>query len=212
MKPATATIVDYGLGNLLSVRSAIEAAGGTALMSNDPDTVMSADRIVLPGVGAFKDAMDDMHSTGLVEPFIEFAKSGRPVLGICLGAQMLLSKSEEFGLHEGLGLISGSVVKLPELDIDGQQQRIPHVGWEALHPAKAWDNSVLKTLTPGVDVYFVHSFHPAPDDPNDVLGTCEYGGHAVNAAISHDNVWGCQFHPEKSADAGLTILRNFLAI
>lgn len=210
MNNPTATIVDYGVGNMMSVTSAIDVVGGTPTMSNDEDIIAKADRLILPGVGAFKDAMNDMHASGLVEPVREFAKSGRPILGICLGAQMLLSTSEEFGLHQGLDLIKGSVIKIPDVDTDGDQQRIPHVGWQSLNAVNNWNSTVLDGLKPGVDVYFVHSLHPVPDDPDDVYGSCQYGGHTINGTIGHDNIWGCQFHPEKSATSGLAILRNFL--
>lgn len=210
MNNPTATIIDYGVGNMMSVTSAVDVVGGTPIMSSDEKVIAKADRLILPGVGAFKDAMDDMHASGLVEQVQEFAKSGRPILGICLGAQMLLSTSEEFGLHQGLDLIKGAVVKIPETDTDENLQRIPHVGWQSLDTANSWDSTVLNGLEPGVDVYFVHSLHPVPNDPKDVYGTCQYGGHTINGAIGHDNVWGCQFHPEKSASTGLTILHNFL--
>ena len=167
---------------------------------------------MLPGVGAFADGMQGLRERGLIEPLRAYAASGRPMLGICLGMQMLASVSEEFGEHEGLGLIPGRVQAVPASDTQGRPQKIPHIGWSALRvpPGAQWAESPLRDTAVGSAVYLVHSFAVVPDDPADRLADCDYGGHAIAAAIRRGNVIGCQFHPEKSGAIGLNILARFL--
>ena len=196
-------IVDYGVGNLFSLRSSLVAIGADAFVSSDPEELKKADRILLPGVGAFGDAAKKLRDSGLADFVKEEAKNGKPLLGICLGMQLLFEKSFEYGEHEGLGLIKGSV--RPIADVIPKGLKIPHIGWNALHFTRP--HSLFKYLKEGDFVYFVHSFYAA--DCNDaVIATSEYGA-PLTAAVANGNVMGCQFHPEKSGDVGLSILRAF---
>lgn len=206
------TIVDYGIGNLFSVQRALENSGATVTLASDAAGIAAAQRLVLPGVGAFADGMKGLRERGLVEPLRDFAASGRPLLGICLGMQMLASGSEEFGAHEGLGLIPGKVAAIPPRTVDGAALKIPHIGWNALQPTAGaqWQGTPLQAIEPGTAVYLVHSFHVVPDAPADLLADCEYGGHRVTAAIGRGNIFGFQFHPEKSGPVGLAICHRFV--
>jgi glutamine amidotransferase len=206
------TVVDYGIGNLYSVRRAIETSGAEVRLTADAALIASADRLVLPGVGAFADGMKGLHDRGLVQTIREFAASGRPLLGICLGMQMLASFSEEFGSHEGLGIIPGRVVAVPALATSGERLKIPNIGWRSLQPAPGadWSRTALATTAPGRSVYLVHSYHCVPEDPRHILACCDYGGHQITAAIGTGRIIGCQFHPEKSAAVGLEVLARFL--
>ena len=196
-------IVDYGVGNLFSLKSSFLAVGADVTVTGDAEMLRRADRIVLPGVGAFGDAAKKLRESGLFEVIIEEANAGKPLLGICLGMQMLLEKSYEYGEHEGLGLIPGAIRPIGETI--PENLKIPHIGWNALHfPAEK--HPVFRDVREGDHVYFVHSFHAA-DCPN-VAATTEYGG-ILTAAVAKDNVVGCQFHPEKSGPVGLKILKAF---
>jgi glutamine amidotransferase len=208
------TIVDYGAGNLLSVRAALEYCGADCTMTNDPAAVAKAERILLPGVGAFGSAMENLRAKSLEEAIRQFAKSGRPLLGICLGMQMLLDESEEYGVHIGLRLIPGKVFAIPSTTTDGTPHRIPHVGWNGLRSYRpgAWSGTLLGDTAEDACVYFVHSFTAVPTDPLYRLAYCDYGGHVISAVIARENVMGCQFHPEKSGEVGLGVLRNFLKL
>lgn len=211
---AQVTVVDYGIGNLYSVRRAFEHSGAEVTLSSDPAAIAAAPRLVLPGVGAFADGMAGLRELGLVEPLRAYAASGRPLLGICLGMQMLASASEEFGEHEGLGLIPGRVVPVAATTTGGQAHKIPHIGWSAIAPAPGadWRGTPLAGTPAGTAVYLVHSFHVVPDDPAHALADCDYGGHRVTAAIGRGVIFGCQFHPEKSGPQGLRMLAAFLGI
>lgn len=208
------TVVDYGVGNLYSVRRAVEHCGGEeVVVSSDPEAILGADRVILPGVGAFEDGMRGLRERGLAGPIVAYARSGRPLLGICLGMQMLMESSEEFGATNGLGLIPGRVVQIPSHTASGEPHKIPHIGWNelVLPPGRAgWDGGLLDGIAPGAAVYFVHSFMAQPTDPAHRLADCLYGGIAVSAAVQHGQVLGCQFHPEKSGELGLRVLANFL--
>lgn len=206
------TIVDYGVGNLFSVSRALEQCGAEVIISSDPEVIERSERLVLPGVGAFEDGMNGLRACGLVEPIKRFAASGRPLLGICLGMQMLASASEEFGSHEGLGLIPGRVVPLPSAVESGRPLKVPHIGWDGVEPAHPWTASLMEDTAPGTAIYLVHSFHVLPDDPHHVLATYRFGDHAITAAIRRGNIQGCQFHPEKSGPAGLRMLSAFMRI
>lgn len=211
MKPKVA-IVDYGLGNLYSVSRAFEVLGADVFLASDPDQVIAADYLVLPGVGAFKSGMAGLRERELVEPIRQHALSGKPLLGICLGMQMLATCSEEFGVHEGLNLIPGRVLALPRATVDGDIQKIPNIGWSALHKAAGtdWDRSVLCQVKEGDEIYMVHSYSVHVDKPEHELAFSLFGGHRVCAVTRNRGVIGCQFHPEKSGPIGLKILREFL--
>ncbi len=197
-------IVDYGVGNLFSLKSSFVSVGADVVVTNDADVLRKADRIVLPGVGAFGDAAKKLRDSGLFQVVIDEANSGKPLLGICLGMQMLLEKSFEYGEHRGLGLIPGAIRPIGET-ID-QTLKIPHIGWNALHFPKE-KHPLFQNVNEGDHVYFVHSYH-GTDCAEFTAATTEYGG-ILTAAVAKDNVMGCQFHPEKSGNVGLTILKTF---
>ena len=196
-------IVDYGVGNLFSLKSSFAAIGVEAVVTGDKDVLRSADRIILPGVGAFEDAAKKLRQSGLADVLVELARSGKPLMGICLGMQLLFDKSYEYGEHCGLGLIPGSVK--PIADVIPADYKIPHIGWNALK--LRGNNPLWKHIKDGDHVYFVHSFYAADCDES-VIATSEYGAE-LTAAVAKGNVWGCQFHPEKSGAVGLNILRAF---
>ena len=195
-------IVDYGVGNLFSLSSSFAAIGAKVVVTGDADTLRAADRILLPGVGAFGDAAEKLRATGLDKVLKEEAAKGKPIMGICLGMQLLFERGYEYGEHEGLGLIKGSV--RPIREVIPRDLKIPHIGWNALSMR---DHPLLKYVHPGDCVYFVHSYH-ATDCEDAVIATAEYGA-PLTAAVACGNVMGCQFHPEKSGDVGLSILRAF---
>jgi glutamine amidotransferase len=176
------------------------------LLTEDPDDVRRAERLVLPGVGAFADGMAGLNKRGLVEPLREFIATGRPFLGICVGMQVLLGESEEFGRHEGIGVIPGKVALIPR----GEGRKVPHIGWNRVQPASAWAGTPLEPLEAGTMLYFVHSYTCEPTHEAHRLADADYAGHRISAAIRKDNVVGVQFHPEKSGAAGLVVLARYL--
>ena len=199
-------IVDYGVGNLFSLRCSLQSLGRDTVVTSDPKVIRNAERVILPGVGAFGDAVDKLRATGLDQTVLEEAARGKPLLGICLGMQLLFEKGYEFGEHDGLGLLHGSVVPMqgaipPEL-------KIPQMGWNALIRKRS--HPLLKDVKEGDCVYFVHSFYAADCDDS-LVATTEYGKE-LTALVAKDNVMGCQFHPEKSGNVGLKILRAFSAM
>lgn len=196
-------IIDYGVGNLFSLCSSLEKIGAHALVTSDPDMIRKADKLILPGVGAFADAAQKLRDSGLDVLIKEQAAAGKELLGICLGMQMLFEKSYEFGEYEGLGLLRGCVV--PMEDTIPTDLKIPHIGWNALHLCK--ESKLFRHIKDGDCVYFVHSFY-AIDCAESVVATAEYGKE-LTAAVQKGNVMGCQFHPEKSGEVGLNILRAF---
>ncbi len=200
-------IIDYGVGNLFSLRSSFAAIGHEAVVSKDIEEIRKAKRLVLPGVGAFEDAVRKLRESGLYEEVKAQALSGKPLMGICLGMQMLFEKSYEYGEHEGLGLLKGEIVPF-EGRID-KNLRIPNIGWSDLKIKKT-DCPIFKYINEGDFVYFVHSYFAA-DCESSVAATSEYGIE-FTAAVSDGNIFGCQFHPEKSGDTGLAILRGFCEI
>lgn len=212
MSTVPVTVVDYGIGNLYSVGRALEHCGASVTVAHAASAVAAAPRLVLPGVGAFADGMQGLRERGLVDAIRDYAASGRPLLGICLGMQMLASVSEEFGQHEGLGVIPGRVVAVPSTTTDGRPQKTPHIGWSALQPARGahWEGTPLRSTAPGTAVYLVHSYHVRPENQADLLAVCDYGGHAITAAIGRGAILGCQFHPEKSGPLGLQVLAAFV--
>ena len=196
-------IVDYGVGNLFSLQSSLAAIGAEAVVTADPAVLRAADKILLPGVGAFEDAAKKLRKLSLDKLLKELTDSGKPLLGICLGMQMLFDKSYEYGEHEGLGLIPGTVK--PIADVIPEGLKIPHIGWNALK--FRGENPIFKYISEGDCVYFVHSFYAA-DCEESVIATAEYGAD-LTAAVARGNVYGCQFHPEKSGSVGLKILKAF---
>ena len=197
-------IIDYGVGNLFSLASSLASLGFDAVVTGDPAVIRSADRLILPGVGAFGDAADKLRETGLDELIRDEVKKGKELLGICLGMQLLFDKSSEYGVHRGLGLLKGEVVPLEGM-ID-PSLKIPHIGWNALTFVKP-ECRLFRSIREGDFVYFVHSFH-AVGCEDSLSATAEYGI-PVTAVVSKDNVFGCQFHPEKSGKVGLAILAAF---
>ena len=213
MRRPEVALIDFGVGNLLSVQRALEYCGANANVTADRAEILAADRVVLPGVGAFASGMAELRRLGLDDVVKEVAAKGRPLLAICLGMQFLLDVSEEFGETPGLGLIPGRVIAVPPATADGGTQKVPHIGWNALVASKhteTWAATLLEDIQPGEAMYFVHSFMATPADPAHRVADCLYGGVRIPAAIGLGSVFGCQFHPEKSGTVGLRMLRRFL--
>ena len=198
-------IIDYGVGNLFSLCSSLKSIGAEAVVTPDPTVIRAADRIILPGVGAFADAAEKLRATGLDQVLLEEAARGKKIMGICLGMQMLFEESHEYGIHKGLGLIPGRVVPMAGYIPEGL--KIPHIGWNPLILKGESKHPLLKYVNEGDCVYFVHSYF-ATDCTESVIATAEYGKE-LTAAVAKDNVMGCQFHPEKSGGVGLSILKAF---
>lgn len=208
----TIIIVDYGLGNLFSLEKAVKLFADKVIITNDSDIISSADAVIIPGVGAFAVGMEGLRKKELIEPLRNFAASGKPMLGICLGAQLMLGKGFEFGEYEGLGIIPGVVKIFPESV--AQQEKIPHVGWNGIYPPQGvqWDTTIFTNIDEKAQVYFTHSYIMIPDDPDNILAIAEYGGIEFCAATKRGNVYGTQFHPEKSGGVGLKIIKNFIEL
>lgn len=198
------TIVDYGVGNLFSLKSSFSAIGEDAIVTSDKTQILNADKLILPGVGAFGDAATKLQNSGLSDVVKEYAKSGKPLMGICLGMQLLFTESHEYGIHKGLDLIGGKVVGMKDR-IKGDL-KIPHMGWNSLKFTDK-ENPIFKYINDGDFVYFVHSYY-ATECEDFVTATAHYGAN-ITASVRKDNVYGCQFHPEKSGDVGLKILKAF---
>ena len=197
-------IVDYDAGNIKSVEKALQFLGQEPVVTRDKETLLQAEKVIVPGVGAFGDAMGKMHQYGLVEVLREIAAKGTPLLGICLGLQLLFESSEETPGVAGLGILEGKIVRIPE----GPGLKIPHMGWNSLNVREG--ASLFKGLEKEPYVYFVHSYYLQAKDPKIVAATAEYGV-TIHASVEKENVFACQFHPEKSSKTGLAILKNFLA-
>lgn len=205
------TVIDYRMGNLKSVSKALETVGAEVKVSNNPKDVIEADAIVLPGVGAFSRAMENLLELGILPSIFKAIKDGKPFLGICLGLQLLFTESEEYGIHKGLDVVKGKVKKFdPNTNL-----KIPHMGWNQVGLKKAKDSAqsaqrtdLFKDIPDNSYFYFVHAYYVEPEDKEIVIGTTEYGKDFVSV-INKDNIWGVQFHPEKSASLGLKILENF---
>ena len=200
-------IIDYGVGNLFSLKSSLSSLGAEVVVTDDKDILEKADQIILPGVGAFEDAIKKLRDSSLDKVVIELANSGKPLMGICLGMQLLFDKSYEYGEHKGLGLIKGQIV--PIKDDVSNDLKIPHIGWNALK----FENElspIFADINDGDCVYFVHSYYAKNCNEN-VIATTEYGA-TLTAAVADKNVFGCQFHPEKSGKIGLSILKSFINI
>ena len=198
------SIIDYGLGNLFSVSRAFEHVGAEISVVTKAEEIKTAGHLLLPGVGAFAKGISELKSRGLVEAIQEHAKSGKPLLGICLGMQMLFDTSEENGTYEGLGIIKGKGAKIPDT------LKVPHIGWTKLHKNGA--PRILADVADNDSFYFVHSYHGICDNPADLAAFAVYGSNKITAAIERRNIFGCQFHPEKSAESGLKICRSFLKL
>jgi imidazole glycerol-phosphate synthase subunit HisH len=198
-------IIDYGMGNLRSVQKALEAVGHAAQITGDPEQVRNASHVILPGVGAFADAAAELRRTGLGEAFCQAVRAGKPCLGVCLGLQLLFDLSEEDGLHEGLGLLPGRVVRFKSTP----GLKIPHMGWNTLRTRKP--APILRNLEAEPSVYFVHSYYAVPADPNDIAAEADHP-HPFAALVWRDNLMACQFHPEKSQRVGLAMYANFASL
>ncbi len=207
------TILDYGIGNILSVSRGFEAIGADVNITSNIEGIKNAERLILPGVGAFASGIEQLKVNNFDSAIINLVNTGKPLLGICLGMQFLMDSSEEFGETDGLGLIEGKVIPIPSKSIDGDSLIVPHIGWSALEISgdnNTWDKSILTNTPVKSHVYFVHSFYSKPNNKEHLLAHCKYGGNNLSAVICRDNVMGCQFHPEKSGAIGLDILRAFL--
>lgn len=199
-------IIDYGMGNLFSVSKALERLGAEYFITDDKEKLMAADSLILPGVGSFKDAMDRLNETGLTDMIREYTATGKPLLGICLGMQLLFRQSEENGLTKGLNLLPGEVVRFPGVTKEGQTYKVPHMGWNKLR--FKGDSPLLANTEEGY-VYFVHSYYVKTEDKEVVIASSAYDVE-VPAIVGKGNVFGTQFHPEKSSKLGMDLLRNFI--
>lgn len=210
-----AAVVDYGLGNLFSIKRACEHAGIEVLITPQKDDILAADVVILPGVGAFGDAMAALRRLDLVNVLREVAESGKPLVGICLGIQLLMNESYEFGVHQGLGIIEGPVVRFENPRQEGRVLKVPQVQWNRIFCAngqlpkeKAWSNTPLEGVEDGEFMYFVHSYFVRPTDPSVVLSVSRYGSIEFCSSLRHRNIFACQFHPERSGAVGLQVYRN----
>ncbi len=207
-------IIDYGVGNLLSVKQAFESLGVNVNISSDPKKILEASHTVLPGVGAFGNAMNSLEKYGLIDIIRVIGKKGKPLLGICLGMQLLLDESNEFGKTTGLGLIQGRVIPIPNQSKDGFPLKAPNIGWGRLKPRSSksnWIGTALEEINKNEYLYFVHSFMAVPSNLKYIIAEIDFGMNLIPAVISNGNIIGCQFHPEKSGPTGLKILRRFCA-
>lgn len=206
------SVIDYDMCNLLNVVRAFEYIGANVTVIEHPGDVKSADRLVVPGVGAFRDCMEEMTKRGFADSIKDFAETERPMLGICVGMQALFEGSEEFGETTGLGLIEGWVRRIPSLTAEKMPQRVPHIGWNHLckpNESTDWDGTLLDSVAEHSAMYFVHSYAAVPEREDNRLADVLYGGHRVASAVRRGNVYGCQFHPERSGPMGLKVLQRF---
>jgi len=202
-------VIDYGIGNVQSIQNALNKFGIKGVLTSDRDVILKSDGVILPGVGAFKKGMIELRSRGLDLTINQYVKTSKPLLGICLGMQLLFDSSEEFGLSNGLGIIKGSVCKLPILN----DEKLPNISWTALKKsATPWGNTILDNVTINEDMYFIHSYVCKPSDKSGILATARYGNISFCASVKYNNIYGCQFHPEKSSKAGLKVIKNFINI
>ena len=213
---SSVVVVDYGIGNVFSVCNALKKIGAQPVLTRDPVAIRRAERLILPGVGAFGRAMDALHEFGIDNMLTDYVATERPLLGICLGMQMLMDVSTEFGDHKGLGFIAGRVEKISSIAADGRQLRVPHIGWATVERSAEisdndWNRSAVSDERgQGGCFYFVHSFMAKPLRAENLLADVEYGGNLITAAIMRNNIMGVQFHPERSGPAGLAFLHRFV--
>jgi len=212
-KKKKVAIIDYRAGNLYSVQHACSFIGLDSIITSDKKEILKADGAILPGVGAFGEAMDNLREMDLIRPIEDFVASGKPFMGVCLGLQLLFSESEEFGLHKGLNLIEGKVIKFPNKNNKGQIIKVPQIGWNQISPPKSdqdiWKNSPLASTTSGEFMYFVHSFYVVPSSREDLLSSTNYEGIEYCSSVQRNNIFATQFHPEKSAIEGIKIYQNW---
>jgi imidazole glycerol-phosphate synthase subunit HisH len=215
------TVIDYGMGNLFNVVRALESIECNVCVTNDINTIIKSEKLLLPGVGAFEDGIRDLKENNLDSAIKEFTQTGKPLLGICLGMQLLMTSSEENGIHNGLDLIKGKVIRFKNPNDYSIKYKIPQIGWnELLTPNKKtnsfdnkhWEDSILKHLGEKLYMYFLHSYYVEPEDEQIILSETSYGGDLFCSAYQKDNIIGCQFHPERSGEQGLKILKNFLTL
>ncbi len=204
-------IIDYGLGNLFSINQACHHVGLASVITSDIKTINEADALILPGVGAFGNAMNSLEENQLVKPILNFVQSGKPFLGICLGMQLLFSESDEFGNHKGLNLIEGKIVRFPQLNSKGQIVRVPQIQWNKIYKNTdaLWNSSPLKNIDEEAYMHFVHSYYAIPKDNETILSYSEYEGIRYASAVIKNNITGIQYHPEKSAEQGLQVYQNW---
>lgn len=204
-------IIDYGLGNLFSINQACKHAGIDSIITSDKNVIRNVDGLILPGVGAFGDAMNYLHKTELITPITDFVKTGKPFMGICLGMQLLFTKSEEFGSHQGLNLIPGKILKFPQHDTSDNKIKVPQIQWNQIfkNTDELWQNSPLINVPEKTYVQFVHSYYAVPDNSTQILTYTKYADIKYASSVIKDNIVGFQFHPEKSGVLGLKIYENW---
>ena len=203
-------IVDYGLGNLFSINEACKYLGYSTVISSDPKKILGASNLILPGIGSFEVAMKQLNKLELIETITDYVKTGKPIMGVCLGMQLLFEKSTEFGLHKGLGFIKGQVIRFPDV-INNNNIRIPHTGWNKIYKREIdWNNTPLENTNNESFMYFIHSFYAQPYLKENILTYTTYSGFEFCSSVKKDNIIGFQFHPEKSGKDGLLIYDNFL--
>ena len=207
------TVIDYGVGNILSVKRGFESFGAKVTLTSDHQSILAAKRVVLPGVGAFANGMKALKNLGLIEVLLEVSRNNIPIMGICLGMQLLFEESDEFGTTEGLGLLPGKVIPIPSKTLSGLPLKIPHIGWRKIsqRSQSSWQEKLLQDNNQNDFFYFVHSYMSIPRNESHRIAECLYGGNKIAAIVGRDKIIGCQFHPEKSGKAGLKILRQFSA-
>lgn len=207
----TIAIIDYEIGNIRSIHNAFKSQGATVILTNDHETILAADGVILPGVGSFKHGMNQLNSKGLIETIKLYVATGKPLLGICLGMQLLFTKSFEFGENFGLGLIEGTVDKLELKSLN--ETKLPHVNWNVIEKSDLnWDGTIFENIENCFDAYFVHTYAAKPVKSVEILSKTSYSNFIFCSAVKHKNVYGCQFHPEKSGVVGLQIINNFIEI
>ena len=209
------TILDYGFGNVFSLANALKFLNVNVDISNDPSHLIKSDRIIITGVCAFNACIDKMNEKGLDEFLIKYAELGRPILGICIGMQILFDSSNEFSECKGLSLIKGNIKEIPNKTKEGKNLKVPHMGWSELLPANSmdnWNDGIMKSIKPSMSAYFAHSYSAQNMNSKNIVAETSYGGNKLSAVVQNDNIFGCQFHPEKSHNLGLKILENYLNI